>query len=316
MSLYPIKDLFHKRQQDSSVEKPESLTQEIDRESRRKITLLVFDHQFQYSGNMFVQEYDDMKKLVYGIYFEIGSLISKKTLVADKLSEVMFLATNEQFIDIIEIYIAVKIDGIETIGNYLEPRSENILSFVESINRVFQEGKIGLEIKEVSTMKYIVIPFSSRFLYKETIEHPLSLMQSEIFNGALEEFIDALSRYAKEDYGGAIISCSNAYHSTLKCILNNTVGASVYENDPRITRIVPKIIENTKIFGGALQSDFQRFSSVFEYCQQTIRNQPGISKGQGDVGIKFDDKIHTDYIIRLTGTLISFLIERYNLLYD
>jgi hypothetical protein len=179
------------------------------------------------------------------------------------------------------------------------------------INEIFRIDRIGYEIVPVSLPKlpYIIVPFNSQYLYAETIRYPMSLMYDAKFLGPLNEFEKALDDYRNEKYDDTIHKANKSYESTLKTIL--TLKDIDYEPHDKLPKLVEKIRNESDIIDNKLVSTFNSFWSVLQNGPPTIRNMEGVGHGQG-IDIKKIEKSYADFVLRMAGTYIVFLIERYN----
>jgi len=195
---------------------------------------------------------------------------------------------------------------------YAKKEEEEFKDFIEKINEIFRVDKIGYQIVPVSLPKlpYIIVPFSSEYLYIETIRYPMSLMHDANFRGPLDEFERALDDYRYEKYEDTIHKANKAYESTLKTILKLKEIEHDPNKDNKIPKLVEKIRKESNIITKELQSTFDSFWSVLQNGAPTIRNMEGVAHGQG-IDVKKMEKSYADFVLRLTGTYIVFLIERY-----
>jgi len=191
-------------------------------------------------------------------------------------------------------------------------KEEKFKDFIEKINEIFRVDKIGYQIVPVSLPKlpYIVVPFNSEYLYIETVRYSMSLMHDANFMGPLNEFERALDDYRNGKYEDTIHKANKAYESTLKTILN----LKQIEFNPakeKIPQLVQKIQDETDIIDSSIRDLINPFMSVLKKGPNIIRNMEGIGHGQG-IDVKEMEKSYANFVLRLTGTYIVFLIERYD----
>ncbi len=325
--LYPIKDLFFRRMERLKGDVPDYYSYELDDKIRHKIIGTIMDYKLNrsqvYSVRMIGRDYemkDELENLNAHVERELGRNISQKRGASQRISNFMFNCSDEEFLSTIEILVSLKFNNYQEIKRRAAyPLSEdvdvfrdNLKSFVNAVNEVFRIDKFGYEIVPVSLPKlpYIIVPFNSKYLYVETIREPLSLMHNAKFKGPLNEFEKALDDYRNEKYGDSIHKANKAYESTLKTILE----LKKIEFNPakeKIPQLVQKIQDETDIIDSSLRDLVNPFMSVLKKGQNIIRNMEGIGHGQG-MNVKEMEKSYADFILRLTGTYIVFIIERYN----
>lgn len=277
-------------------------------------------------------ENDEVSDLIYSLEMELGREISKESIYDDeKLENFLYTCSNKEFLSAIELLISIKFNddpiyrmlvegssGIrKSTGEELKrnphpeyvKKEEKFRNFIITLNEIFKTDKIGYEIVPVSLprLPYMIVPFNSQYLYVETIRYPMSLMYDAEFLGPLNEFEEALDEYRKEEYKDAIHKANKAYESTLKTILD--IKDKEYTNKDNIPNLIDKIRKETDIFNSELNSAFDSVWSVLKNGPQTIRNI--VAHGQGKE-VKEMQKSYTDFVLRLVGTYIVFLIDRYN----
>lgn len=315
--LNPIRDIYFRRMQRLRGELPDYYTYELDQETRHKIVGIILDHEYNRSGRDPLMQFrsigphEEFETLVITLERELGRSISSAHSITDKLQDFLFNCNVDEFLSVIELLTSLKVHQIMVCRDdpeYYTEILENTNSFVDKINETFRVDKIGYELVRVNLPKlpFIVVPFNSRYLHLETIKRPMSLMYDEEFKGALNEFEDALDEYRKEEYKDAIHKANNAYESTLKTILDlKNVEYTEYD---KIPHLIDKIRDESDIIDPKLNSAFDSVWSVLKNGPLTIRNI--VAHGQGQE-IKEIQKSYSDFVLRLVGTYIVFLIERY-----
>lgn len=309
----PINDLFSRRNKKSNAEEPGYYTQDLSEETRARLIASIFETRVRFPIG-FQVDYDDFKELLRSLFMELGKPPSEFTDVAKGITDFLLNCKVEQFMDTIELLIVIKISKINeyrTDPIIIESFSESINNFIDTINRIFTVDKVGYEIIRVNHLElpFIVVPFKSKYLQEETIKRPMSLMYDQGFDGALNEFEDALVEYSKEEYKDAIHKANKAYESTLKTILD--LKNVSYGNNDNIPALVEKIRNRTDLIDSNLLTIFESFWSVLQRGPPNIRNIRGIGHGQG-ASVKEIEKSYADFVLRLSGTYSVFLIERYN----
>lgn len=281
---------------------PDYYSYEIDQTIRHKIIGTIFD--FQTRGEM-----DDLN---IKIEREFGKSLPIKPNTSRRIEEFLFKCDKDEFLTSIELLIVIKLKNILN-ENDMYDRSYlagDLKKFINTVNKIFKIDKIGYEIVPVNLpdLRYIIVPYNSQYLYLETIKRPISLMHSEDFKGPLNEFEDALDEYRQEEYKDSIHKANKAYESTLKTILE--LKSIEYSATDSIPKLVEKIRNETALIDSSMQTIFDSFWSVLQNGPPNIRNLEGIGHGQGS-SIKEVEKSFADFVLRLAGTYIVFLIERY-----
>lgn len=317
------RDLFLRRLERLNEESVDYYSYNLDRRIRFKI----IRHIETNSDN------NEISELIYNLEMELGKEISTELDSSDKIEDFLYSCTIPEFLSAIEILISIKyndnpvyrmlVEGMtgirkstgEVIKRPPDPecvkKEESFKNFIGKINEIFRIDKIGYEVVPggLLSLPYIVVPFNSEYLHKETIVEPLTLMNDAEFVGPLDEFKRALDDYRNEKYSDAIHKANNAYESTLKTILNLKM-ISFDPSKEKIHTLVQKIQDETDIIDSSFKALVSPFLSVLKVGPNIIRNMEGVGHGQGH-DVKEMKKSYANFVLRLTGTYIAFLIERY-----
>ena len=276
---------------------PDFYNYELNDQIRHKIIGTAFDH---------INSEPELYELVRLLERDLGRNISEERLLEKKIQDFLFKSTRDEFLTAIELLIAIKFKN----RVHYPSDDDNLKSLIRTINSIFKIDKIGYEIVPagLEDLPFIVVPYNSQYLHLETIKKPMSLMYDEDFKGPLNEFESALDKYRKSDYKDAIIGATKAYEGTLKKILQ----LKQIHYDSKVDKI-PDFVSKIK---STLITDPNRpiqFNAVWEVLKSgpnTIRNQEDVGHGSPDEVTKIE-KSYTDLVLRLVGTYIVFLIERY-----
>jgi len=317
----PIKDLFHRRMKSLKGEIPDYYNYDLDNKIRHKIIGTILDCHFCINAEPAFRRpgYDEFNDFVVSLERTFGRNISVKYDVIDKIQDFMFHCSVDKFLSAIEILVTLKFNNMHRVYyrdhienyTYKESNKETLSSLINTINEIFKIEKVGYEIipAGLDKLPFIVVPFNSKYLYLETTKKPMSLMHNEDFKGALNEFEEALDEYRKGEYKDAILKATKSYESTLKTILDLKLPSPSYSNSDNIPKLVDKIKDDAEIIDPNLQTVFDSFWSVIKNGPPNIRNLVG-AHGQG-LDIKKVEKSYADFVLRLSGTYIVFLIERF-----
>ncbi len=140
----------------------------------------------------------------------------------------------------------------------------------------------------------------SRYLAEEVLANARALLEARGFEGPLDEFDHAINAYSSGDLRGAITNAYSALESTIKSLLN-------------VQREKPGRLLRTLIDSGLIPEYYQGFLQSVEQIIAAVmneRNEPGRGHGQGVMVTHLDASL-AEFCLHLTGTLIVFLIKRY-----
>ena len=289
----PLKDLFHRNMKQSRGELPDYYTQKIERSVRLKILLHYRDYQ-----SIPLEEWRQ----------HCQREIDPSLYNMDYFNEFYLTCPDEDFLSTLQILLTLFLHRCKS---YPE-MSFKLNDFLSKINKIFQIERVGYEISIISNpsdtdVPILIVPFDSKYLHEETVQKTRALLNNFEFDGALNEFDDALDDLRFDKYEDCIHKLNKAYESTLKTILDKK-GLS-YEKGEKIFSLVTKVKSTLKL-EDSLNTLFERVWPLLDQGPNVIRNFEGIGHGQGSK-IKTYEKSYANFVLHITGTYIVFLLERY-----
>lgn len=207
-------------------------------------------------------------------------------------------------------------DFIEFCFNcYKEKRSNNRSSFTpldeiqSRLNTWFKNSGYGYEIRfSEKYNEYYIEKVDSDFLKEEAIKPALSLLQKYSFEGALQEFEDAIKAQRRGDNPLAIKKANDSFESVMKSILDKR---KISYNPNDTASVLINHLQKNGILDSTLLSFSNSLSHVLKSGLPTLRNKiPGSGHGQGKEIKKVEDS-YSSFAIHMAGSLIVFLIQRY-----
>ena len=208
------------------------------------------------------------------------------------------------FLRTIEISLSILNGDLGHIKKYLPDCQERLKETAQEINDIFDIAKIGYQIVENR-----IVRRDSEYLHRETTKKAVSLLKNNSFEGPLEEFEKALSKYSQGDYSGAIYEANKAYESTMKSILTE-LNIS-FEEKYAAARLVGLLYEN-QLLSPIMQSFNSNLNETLKSLLKTLptlRNNMG-GHGQGK-DPKNVSKSYAEFALHICGSFIVFLIHRY-----
>ena len=215
-----------------------------------------------------------------------------------------FLKTSdaERVIDIIEMsfkYIEVVIANDYQYASMAETKIRPAEA-IEELNQRFKEHAIGYQFEAGNIMRV-----DSAYAHTEIVKPTITLLWSDTFKGANEEYLKAHEHYRHGRNKECLTECLKAFESTMKTIckkkgwtFNPTDAASKLLNVCFTNGLVPSFT----------QTQFTSLQSLLSSGIPTIRNKLS-GHGQGQVPQSVDDGM-TRYGLNLTGSSIIFLVEQ------
>lgn len=266
----------------------DKLTVKIPRKIRQKIIYCMKKFNYWYGFNN--QEsifYDDLKQELLENYGET----SLKAYVEDYFQDVDDI---EQFI--IGTKPEYVLDAIELYGNILI-KNKYRQDYFKKVNEIFKTENSSFRILDGTMIK-----LNSDFLESEIVNKAFELLKNNQFEKACRDFLSARRNYTSGDYPGTITESNNALESTIKKIVN--------AKEEKQKKLKEKLMKS-----GIIPDYFQGFCEHFENLLQSsfiIANKSS-RHGKKEVPSKRNevDKAVASFLLNLVGSLIVFIMERY-----
>jgi hypothetical protein len=177
--------------------------------------------------------------------------------------------------------------------------SQSAEDAINELNHRFREYAIGYQYNNGQ-----IIRVDSGFIHAEIVVPALSLLSSEHFKGAEEEFRRAHAHYRKEEYKDAILDAHNAFESTMKTIC----GECKWSYSKGTASELIKVVLDNELIPKYLQSHLSSLQSVLAGAS-TVRNNTS-GHGQGPQPIDVPEYLAA-YVLHLTASNIVLLVEAY-----
>jgi hypothetical protein len=182
--------------------------------------------------------------------------------------------------------------------NQIDAQSPN--GAINELNARFREHSIGYQYTNGQIMRV-----DSGFVHAEVVVPALTLLSSQDFSGAEEEFRVAHKHYRDRNYKDAISNTSKAFESTMKTICKK-LGWTYDENDtasPLIENIIKK-----RLIPTYQQQHLHALKRILE-SSSTPRSKEA-AHGQGK-DVKQVPEYLAGYALHITASNIVFLVEAY-----
>jgi AbiJ N-terminal domain 4 len=222
-----------------------------------------------------------------------------------------FLLDGETHIDNILDLIELTFQCIEGFRETMLARGINQLSLnrvdgqspdgaIKELNARFREHAIGYQYNNGQIMRV-----DSGFIHAEVVIPALTLLSSQDFSGAEQEFRIAHKDYREQKYKEAIANASKAFESTIKTICTRLDWD--YEENDTASILIERILKKElipKYNGQHLHGLKSILVSV-----STPRNKEA-GHGQGE-NVKQVPEYLAGYVLHITASNIVFLVEAY-----
>jgi hypothetical protein len=202
------------------------------------------------------------------------------------------------------------LDVIEITFQHIErriPRTEFSISqrpndAINELNDRFRQHGIGYQY-----IKGQIIRVDSLFIHAEAVIPALTLISSEGFIGAEQEFRSAHEHYRNQEYKAAIFDAAKAFESTMKTICDKFGWA--YNHDGDTAAILINTVLRNELIPKYLQSHFFALKRVLESGLPTVRNKEA-GHGQGAEPVDVPQYLAA-YALHLAASNIVLLVEAY-----
>lgn len=302
-----IFDLFSKRQKRLRGEVPDVYTyHDIPLNLRVQIVHIINDaigrDKF---GNRARNAFDFVKDTLcreYGL-FELSDGYNREGNREQVINFLLETKKTDEVIDVIELllkYLDRIIDkDFAEYSQYVEVKIKPQDAILE-LNDRFKEQGIGFSFDGSE-----IIRVDSTYIHSEITKPTISLLWSNKFEGANEEYLKAHEHYRHGRNKECLTECLKAFESTIKIICVEK-GWPVNQTDTAKKLI--QICFQKELVPTFTQNQFTSLQNLLESGIPTIRNKLG-GHGQGQTPQKVDDEM-TRYGLNLTGTNIIFLVEQ------
>jgi hypothetical protein len=174
--------------------------------------------------------------------------------------------------------------------------------YISEVNEVFEHNNLGFEV-----INDVIVTKKSDFMHQEVVVKSLTLLVNEEFDGALEEFKNAIESYTKAKYENTIIEACKAFESTMKSILDK-LGVS-YEKNKVTANDLLGLLKVNGLFDPFLDNMFKNLQEILRSGLPTVRNK---ISGHGDgIDVVEVKRSYASFALNLSGSSIVFLLDRY-----
>lgn len=172
---------------------------------------------------------------------------------------------------------------------------------INELNHRFREHGIGYQYENGQ-----IIRVDSHFIHSEAVIPALTLISSEGFVGADQEFRSAHKHYRNQEYEASIVEALKAFESTMKTICDKFSWA--YDKTATAKKLIDIILKE-ELIPSYLQTHFSGLRQVLEAGVPTVRNKEA-GHGQG-TEIRGVPEYLASYILHLSASNIVLFVEAY-----
>jgi hypothetical protein len=257
----------------------------VSKDARERLMREVVSRAYErdpYGGHMsFLDEITNEVHRVIGVYIEAYAAASSKM-------------TNEHFLTVLEVALMHlwskrrKAEDIDTLQSIL---ADDLSAF--------RIRRVGIHLH--------LVPVDNPHLHTEIVDRTFELTQNTAFASAQRDYTEAWTHYLKGDFDDAILNAHKAFESAAKVVIKRVDPSSAPEN-LQTNRLVPELVRLEIIPQGgfATMADNLRLMLL---NSGVLRNKAGT--GHGSIDLSSPEASVAVLGLRLSGTLISFLCERW-----
>ena len=170
---------------------------------------------------------------------------------------------------------------------------------VAELNERFNQHRIGFRYENGR-----IVQVDSEYIHSEAVKPTLTLLHTEGFDGAFDEFLKAHEHYRRGRTKEAIVEANKAFESTMKSICD--ARSWPYPSGATAKRLIDILLKE-ELIPSELTSHFTGLRTTLESGLPTVRNRHG-GHGQGPDKHKVAHFV-AGYALHLAATNIVFLIE-------
>ena len=178
---------------------------------------------------------------------------------------------------------------------------QNSSQAIDELNHRFREHGIGYQYENGQ-----IIRVDSHFIHSEAVIPALTLISSEGFVGAEQEFRSAHEHYRNQEYKAAIVEALKAFESTMKTICDKFRWA--YEKNATASKLIDVVLRE-ELIPKYLQDHLTGLTNVLKAGVPTVRNKTS-GHGQGSETKEVPEYLAA-YVLHLTASNIVLLVEAY-----
>lgn len=284
MNIY---NLFHRREQETKGEIPQTYSQELT-ENFRKRFILHYQEAFYQPFPRIGQNYREIVRHLrkaFGVFSLTELSLRNSGDDAEEIS-LCILASDDN----------IAISSIELICRYsLYTLGED---FYKKTNFLFQYERIGY--KFINEGDGFIIKIEDEHFFNECTAKSLGILSSNKFNDALSHYIDSYQKLSEEKYSDALVDIGRAIESLLKTRFNQ-LGIPFNDRDT-----LNKLLDIAQGHLTGQNHDFQYFKQIVLDAGRA-RNSSGHGNAEGQTP-QFDE-CYVRFVINQAAANLLFLAE-------
>lgn len=202
-----------------------------------------------------------------------------------------------QFLSMVEI-------GVEFIWSY---RAE--IEDVRAIQSLLADDLSAFRLRDVGPPRNRVFQIhliDNPHLHSEIVDTTFELTREAAFASAQQDYAEAWTHYTRGDLDDAVVNAHKALESAMKLAIKRVDPTKTPEN-MQTNQLVP-LLAQLDILPSRLQNLVVGLNQIF-MNSGSLRNSAGT--GHGSVDLSSPEATVALMALRLSGTLVSFLVDRY-----
>lgn len=151
-----------------------------------------------------------------------------------------------------------------------------------------------------------IILVDNEHLHTEIVDRTFELTREAAFASAQRDYAEAWKHYRKGDADDALVNAHKAVESAMKLVIKRVDPMSTPEN-MQTNQLVPLLVQ-LDVLPSRLQNLVVGLNQIF-MNSGSLRNSAGT--GHGSVDLSSPEATVALMALRMSGTLVSFLVDRY-----
>ena len=177
--------------------------------------------------------------------------------------------------------------------------TQDATSALAELNARFREHAIGFEYVSGE-----IIQIDSQYVHSEMVKPAIALLQTDGFQGAHQEFMNAHEHYRKGRYKESVTDALKAFESTLRSVAQKKQWA--VEKSATSSKLIDAVFTNGLV-SPELQSEFTSLKSLLSSGLPTIRNRQS-GHGQGESILEMPATVAA-FALHLAAANIIFVVS-------
>ena len=236
----------------------------------------------------------------YGVFSLIEKDYGNRNFMQELIDFFLNETDNDKVLDVVEFSFRA-MDKLSRNFNYRKTNHYNEIAddAIAELNIRFKEHGIGYQFEDGE-----IIRVDSQLLHSEVVKPALHLLNSKLYAGAQQEYLNAYEHYRQGNHKEALNDALKSFESTMKAICDKRGWA--YDARDTSKRLIDICYQNGLV-PTYWQQHMSALRSLLEGGVPTARNKLS-GHGQGSTPTCVPDHI-VSYVLHMAGAAIVYLVK-------